>query len=180
MYWDANNLYGWAMSQALPYADIQFEQVELEDILNTSDDSEVGYIVECDFTFPEELHDKFKEFPPCPETLTPSLEWFSEFQKEVGGKTGIIKKGKYRGTNKLVPHLFDHKNYVLHYRNLKFIKELGVEITKVHRVLSFKQKAWLKEYIDFNTEKRKGARNEFEKDFFKLMNNSVFGRRWKT
>jgi hypothetical protein len=58
-----------------------------------------------------------------------------------------------------------HKNYVIHYRNLKFVKELGVEIGKVHSVISFEQKPWLKEYIDFNTEKRKGANNEFENDF---------------
>ena len=177
MYWDANNLYGWAMSQALPYKDLKFNNdVKLEDILNTPDDSEVGYIVECDFNFPEHLHDKFREFPPCPETLTPNMEWFSQFQKEVGEKSGIIKNEKYRGTNKLVPHLMEHKNYVLHYRNLKFIKELGVEVTHMHKVLSFKQKPWLKDYIDFNTAKRKEAKNEFEKDFFKLMNNSVFGK----
>jgi hypothetical protein len=70
----------------------------------------------------------------------------------------------------------EHKNYVIHYRNLKFIKELGVEIGTVHNILKFKQRAWLGEYIAFNTEKRKQATNDFEKDFFKLMNNAVFGK----
>ena len=94
------------------------------------------------------------------------MEWFSYNQKQIGEKNKIIKKGKYRGSNKLIPHLFEHKNYVIHYRNLKFIKDLGVEIGEVHKVLSFDQSPWLKTYIDFNTEKRQQAKNEFEKEFF--------------
>ena len=65
---------------------------------------------------------------------------------------------------KLVPHFYEHKNYCIHYRNLKYVKSLGVELGKVHNIISFKQKPWLKEYIDFNTEKITEAKNEFEKD----------------
>ena len=126
--------------------------------------------------YPTEHHDKFKEFAPCPESLTPKMEWFSEYQKEVGEKNKVIKNDKYKGCDKLVPHEMKHDKYVLHYWNLKFIMALGIKITKVHRVLAFKQSAWLKPYIDFNPDKRKEAKNEFEKDFFKLMNNSVFGK----
>mgnify|MGYP003343551889 CR=1 FL=1 len=68
-------------------------------------------------------------------------------------------------TQKLVPHLMDHENYCIHYRNLKYLVSLGVEINKVHNIVSFKQKAWLKPYIDLNTEMRKQAKNDFEKDF---------------
>jgi hypothetical protein len=177
MYWDANNLYGWAMSQVLPYKDLKFVKKALEEILATPDDAEVGYAVRCYLRFPRELHDKFKEFPPAPENLNPEMEWFSDYQRELGQKLKTINdKEKYKGCDKLIPHLFDHKDYVLHYRNLKFLVALGVEVVEVHEVLSFKQKAWLKPYIDFNTEKRKEARNDFEKDFFKLMNNAVFGK----
>ena len=78
--------------------------------------------------------------------------------------------------NKLIPTLRDKKEYVLHYRNVQPYLDLGLKVKKVHRVLEFDQSTWLKHYIDFNTEERKHARNPFEKDFFKLMNNSVFSK----
>jgi len=172
MYLDANNLYGWAMSQLLPHDKIKISNdVDIEEVLATPDDNETGYIIECDLTFPEELHDKFKEFPPAPEILTPEDSWMSDYQLELKDKLNIKSK-----SNKLVPHLMEHKNYCIHYRNLKYIKSLGVKIGNVHNVVSFKQKAWLEPYIDFNTQMRKKAKNDFEKDFFKLMNNAVFGK----
>ena len=112
MYWDANNLYGWAMSQPLPYKNIKFDkEITIDQVLETSDESETGYYIECDLHFPEELHDKFKEFPPCPENLEPNVEWFSDFQNELCKTLDLINtKELYSGSNKLVPHLFDHKN----------------------------------------------------------------------
>ena len=80
----------------------------------------------------------------------------------------LLKKDKYNGSNKLVSHLYNHYNYVIHYMNLNFIVELGVKVLKVHKVISFFQEPWLKTYIDFNTDKRKPAKNEFEKDVLSL------------
>ena len=110
MYWDANSLYGWAMSQYLPFKNLRFRTyITLEDILSTADDNHEGYFVECDLSFPDEFHDKFKEYPPCPENSTPNMEWFSEFQKDLGKSYGAIKNDKYRGSDRLVPHLMRHK-----------------------------------------------------------------------
>jgi len=173
IYLDANNLYGWAMSEALPYKDIKFSnETTLENILKTEDEGDTGYILEVDLLFPEELHDKFKQFPPCPENIAPCDDWLSDYQKEIAKKNNI----KTTSCKKLIPHLYEHKNYCIHYRNLKFVHELGVKINKIHNIISFKQAKWLKPYIDFNTQKRKEAKNDFEKDFFKLLNNAVFGK----
>ena len=70
------------------------------------------------------IHDKLKEFVHAPETLTPKMEWFSDYQRANAEKLEVIKNGKYRGSDKLVPHLFEPKNYVVHYRNLKFLVDL--------------------------------------------------------
>ena len=77
---------------------------------------------------------------------------------------------------KLIPNLSSKTNYVVHYINLQLYLFLGMKLTKIHRVLKIKHSDWMKKYIDFNTEKRMNAANDFEKDFFKLMINSVYGK----
>ena len=79
-------------------------------------------------------------------------------------------------TKKLVCNLQDKKNYVVHISVLKQALDRGLKLRKIHRVIEFDQEAWLKKYINFNTELRKNALNDFEKDLFKLMNNAVFGK----
>ena len=129
-------------------------------------------ILEVDLKYPKKLHNLHNDYPIAPEKVKVSSGMLSEYCKRIADKynisTGLVSK--------LIPMLEDKKKYVLHYRNLQLYLDLGLKIKKVHRVLKFNQSPWIKQYIDFNTEKRKNAKNPFEKDFFKLMNNSVFGK----
>ena len=160
-YLDANNLYGWAMSQQLPTHGFKWmrnlTKESLMEILEKANHSmsnhgRKGYIFEVDLEYPEHLWDKHNDYPLAPEKL------------------------KVNGVEKLICHFKPRKNYVVHYRTLRQCLELGMRITKVHRGISFYQSPWMEPYIRKNTELRKCAANNFEKDFFKLMNNSVFGK----
>ena len=106
------------------------------------------------------------------EKLNVSNNMLSGYYKKVAEKYNI----SIDFVRKLIPNLKDKKEYVLYHRNLQLYMDLGLKIKKVHRVLEFNQSPWLNQYIDFNTEKRKHAKNPFEKDFFKLTNNSVLGK----
>ena len=146
-YLDANNLYGWAMSKPLPYKN--FCWMSKDELGNWQSKP---CILEVDLEYPKELHDLHNEYPLAPEQLQ-------------------INKVK-----KLVPNLHDKKKYVVHHVNLKLYLRLGLKLTKIHRGITFEEKDFMKSYIDLNTELRKRGTTDFEKDFFKLMNNSVFGK----
>ena len=172
MYLDANNLYGWAMSQSLPTGD--FRWIPSEDFIleNYTNDTRKGVILEVDLEYPEELHDFHNDYPLAPEKILISDDMLSKYCKDLKAKENI-SSGR---VHKLVPNLRNKEKYVLNYRNLQLYLSLGMKLTKIHRVLEFTQRPWMKRYIHLNTEKRTMAKNSFEKDFFKLMNNSVFGK----
>ncbi len=175
MYFDANNLYGWAMSQSLPTGEFDWlteQEIADLDITNVVDDNEEGYILEVDLHYPSELHDLHNDYPLAPEKMKISPEMLSPYCQDLSECLNLHGGA----VPKLVPNLQDKTNYVVHYRNLKQYLALGMKLTKIHRVVVFQQSPWLKTYIDFNTDKRKHAANDFEKDFYKLMNNSVFGK----
>ena len=163
-YLDANNLYGWAMSQPLPTGEFKWVDIEnlkgrarelkraIDMMVRNSNNHGVGYVLEVDVKYPRELHDLHNDLP------------------------FMCEKIRVSGVEKLVPNLQDKKKYVIHVKTLKQALDHGLVLEKIHRVIQFKQSAWMKEYIGFNTRLRTVAKNDFEKDFYKLMNNSVLGK----
>ena len=134
--------------------------------------SDIGYILEVDLQYPKELHKLHKDYPLAPEKLTVTNDILSKYCKEIAYKYQI----NVGDVKKLIPNLDNKTKYVVHYKNIQLYLSLGMKLTKIHRVLKFKQSDWMKKYIDFNTKKRMFATNDFEKDFFKLMINSVYGK----
>ena len=175
IYLDANNLYGWAMSQYLPTGKFKWltqKQIDETNLAKFNENSDKGLILEVDLEYPKELHELHNDYPLAPEKVKVSKDMLSDYCKKIADKYNISTCLVY----KLIPNLNNKEKYVLHYRNLQLYLDLGLKITKVHRGLVFNQSPWLKQYIDFNAEKRKNSENAFEKDFFKLMNNSIYGK----
>ena len=174
LYLDANNEYGWAMSQPLPVGNLRWTKRMLteKEIMSWRVDRKTGYFLEVDLEYPKELHDKHNSYPLAPETTQVPEEWYSPDQKELARELNLSKDK----TEKLILTLRDKKNHVLHYRNLQLYLSLGMKLKKVHNVLAFEQRDWMESYIRLNTELRKKATSDFEKNVFKLMNNSVFGK----
>ena len=172
-YLDANNLYGWAMSQKLPTGDFSWVKCPWLIKLDSYDENSAkGLILEVDLEYPKELHSLHNDYPLAPEKITVREEMLSDYCQKIQAKEGI----KIGQVEKLIPNLRDKEKYIVHYRNLQFYLSKGLKLKKIHRALEFSQSSWLAEYIDFNTKKRAKAKNPFEKDFFKLANNAVFGK----
>ena len=130
--------------------------------MSINEKSPIGYLLEVDLKYPDELHELHNDYPLAPEKLAVSSDMLSKYCKKIADKYEI----KVGDVKKLIPNLGNKTNYVVHYRNFQLYLSLGMELTKIHRVLKFKQSDWMKKYIDFNTDKRKNAANDFEKDFF--------------
>ena len=159
-YLDANNLYGRAMSQKLPVDGFKWveklSKFNESFIKNYDENSDKGYIPEVDVEYPKNL-----------------------FNIKILRFTIFFKKEKINKCKKLICSIEDKEKYAVHIRALKQALNHELRLKKVHRAIQFNQKAWLKAYIDMNTKLRKEAKNDFEKDFFKLMNNSVLEKQWR-
>ena len=155
MYLEANNLYGWAMCKKLPVSNFRWSddlKKYTEDFINYDENSNQGCILEVDIEYPKTLWGHHKYLPFLPERRT----------------LGNVEK--------LITSIDGKENYVIHISALKQALNHRLIFKKVHRVTEFKQEAWLKPYKDMNTKLKTEPKNDFKKDFFKLMNNSVFGK----
>ena len=173
---DANNLYGWAMSQPMPAGGFQWmmpEEYAQIDWRAQTEEQPQGYFIECDLEYPPELHDAHNDYPLAPERLNVQATLLSDAQVEL--RTHYhISESSYNP--KLVPNLMPKKGYLCHYLNLQFYLTHGMQLSRVTRVLKFRQSKWLAPYIAKNSTLRAAAKNDFEKEFFKLMNNSIYGK----
>ena len=161
------------MIEYLPYGGFKWlKNVHGFDVNSVSQKSPVGYFFEVDHEYPDKLHALHNDYLLAPEKLAISYDMLSDYCKKIADKYEI----KVGDKMKLITNLGNKTNYVVHYRNLQLYLSLGMKLTKIHRVLKFKQSDWMKKYTDFNAEKRKNMANSFEKDFFKLMINSVYGK----
>ena len=148
------------MSEYLPYGGFKWlKNVDEFDVMWISEKSLIGYFLEVDLEYPDELHELHNDYPLAPEKLAVSSDMLSNYCKKIADKYEI----KVGDVTKLIPHLGNKTNYVVQYRNLQLYLFLGMKLTKIQRVLEFKQSGWMKKYIDFNTGKIMNAANDFEK-----------------
>ena len=172
VYEDVNNLYGWSMSQYLPtgdFSEIKVTKSNLKTILRTRDNNEHCFLIECDLEYPSSLHEKTKYFPFFPEKKTIKVEDFSPYMI-------TNKPEKYKPTEKLIMDQTNKQRYFLHHRDLKFYIRHGIRNLNVYTVYKSKQSPWLAKYIKYNTKQRSKAKTEFERHFYKLINNSFYGK----
>ena len=146
-----------------------------EQIRKMKPNSKKGWILEVDLEYPEELHDWHNDYPLAPEKKVIGSDKMSEYQQRLMADLDLTMPN----TEKLVLTMEDKEKYVVHYKNLQFYLSQGMRLNKVHRVIEFDQEPWMEPYIRMNTEFRKQAKSDFETDFYKLMNNSVFGKTMK-
>ena len=170
-YLDINDLYGWALTEYLPYNEFEWlKNVDEFDVMPITKKSPIGYFLEVDLKYFDGLHELHNDYPLAPEKLGVLSDISSNYCTKIADKYEI----KVGDIKKLIPNLANKTNYVVHYRSLHLYLSLGMKLTKIHRVLEFKQSDWMKKYSNFSTEKRMNTANDFEKDFFELIINSVY------
>lgn len=175
-YIDANALYASAQMFPLPFSNLKFmEEKDFIKIDWVKIDllGETGFFVEVSLEYPQEIHEKTASYPLCPENIEITFDMLSPYQKNV--LFTLFGKTNYKA-KKLTATFLDKEKIVLHALNLQQYLKIGMKIKKVHRVIQFEQKAFMAEWIDFCTKKRAQSKNSFEKNYWKLIPNCIFGK----
>lgn len=191
-YFDMTNLYGWSMKQKLPYKGFQWlEEKDIntlndmfknndinkfERMIKLNENNNIGFCFEVDLIYPEELHKHHNMYPLAPEKYTPTINDLSEFTIKLKQKLQKREDIKLDKTPLLIQTLNNKNKYIIHYKTLLLYIQLGLKVDKIYRAVKFEQTNFMADYIDMNTELRNKADNGFEKDLYKLLNNSVYGK----
>ena len=180
LYLDVNNFYGKAMMDVLPMGNYKWcnfsdEAKFLQHAYDNPDDSPTGYILEVDMIYPQNLHDDHNDFPLAPHRMKINQNMLSPYASQLAAQLAYNDNQPHL-SDKLISTFLPRHRYVLHYRNLKYYIDHGLHITKVYRAISFRQRPWLKPYIDFCTQKRRDAPNPFVSSLYKLFANSIYGK----
>jgi hypothetical protein len=161
------------MTELLPTGGFRWiKEPQKFDVVKADAGGDTGFILEVDLDYPSHLHQAHNDYPLAPEKIEISSEMLSPYCQGLAEKFSQ----KLKPVTKLAPNLMHKRNYVVHLKNLQFYINQGLILKKVHRVLKFRQEKWLKDWVDINTKMRQDATNDFDRDFFKLNVNSVFGK----
>ena len=176
LYLDANNLYGRAMQEYLPWKNFEWMspyQLNYDFIKRLEPEGEVGCIIQCSLEYPVALHDYHSDYPLAPIKKSIPYGMLSPVARMICDKH---KLKRTTDVEKLLATVEDKDFYILHYRNLQLYVSLGLRVKKIHAGIIFKQGPIMKSYVDFNSEKRAQATNKFDTDFYKLLSNSLYGK----
>ena len=164
------------MTQKLSISNIKFlrkNELQHFDINSADPDGEMWYIIECDLMYDSTAHDFTNDLSLAPEHLEVTPDMLSEAALILLQK--LNKKQSPKQT-KLIPNVQDKSNYITHYKNLQFYLSHGMKLSKIHKILQFKQEAWISPYIEFNSQKQRESSSAFEKQFYKTIVNSLYGK----
>lgn len=176
MYLDANNLYGWAMSQVLPWGNLRWmtrEELTVDFITSLPDSGDKGCFVQVSLSYPSHLHNLHCDLPLAPEHRKVSQSMLSPYAKDVAKAIGTDTKHL---SLKLMTTFLPKKNYIVHYRVLKFYLKMGLKVDEISDGVMFSQSAYIKPYVDLNTRRRAESKNSFDSKLYKLLTNALFGK----
>ena len=174
LYLDANNLYGWAMSQTLPCGGFEWmspKELHLKNIMSIPKEGPKGCFVQVTLEYPQNLHNEHTDYPLAPVRMRVSYSDLLDYSKCLANKYNLKV-----GDTKLMGTLLPKHAYILHYRVLQFYVSKGLIVKTIHRGLHFHQSKFIRPYIEFNAMMRAKATCSFDVDFFKLLSNSLFGK----